>query len=300
MLHKMIFSAVVSAAMFTLTGCCLFQSAYPESFPAEWKKKEMLSHTVRELAPGLTAYHYHFRDFKDGKPLSMNVVIASWKETDGKLSFAVEASPEKKLPVTAAINKDGKIYCAAAGVETDPAAKPLTALKSAGGRIFEPAQAKDRLKGYSLLSSRNFFPMIKKSAPVYFADPLYESVIQGMLLAENGKSIFSRPVAGNGAYTVVGLNQETQVMVLLVVDGYHEKASPGVSFSDLPGIMFAFGAKDVICINAGPSGVLALADESGELKVVSHPAGNGVFDHAGARDVQNRIIFSAAPVLKKK
>ena len=291
MLHKMIFSAVVSAAMFTLTGCCLFQSAYPESFPAEWKKKEMLSHTVRELAPGLTAYHYHFRDFKDGKPLSMNVVIASWKETDGKLSFAVEASPEKKLPVTAAINKDGKIYCAAAGVETDPAAKPLTALKSAGGRIFEPAQAKDRLKGFALLSTRNFFPMIKKTSPLYFADPLYESVIQGMLLAENGRSVFSRPVAGQGAYTVVGLNQETQQMILLVVDGYHEKESPGVSFSDLPEIMFALGAKDVICINAGPSGALALADESGAFKVVSYPCGNGVFDHAGAREVQNRLFF---------
>ncbi len=290
MLHKMIFSAVISAAMFTLTGCCLFQSAYPETFPAEWKKKEMLSQTVRELAPGLTAYHYHFKDFKDGKPLSMSVIVADWKETEGRLALTVEAVPEKKIAVSAPIGNN-IVYCAAAGVECDTTGKPLTSLKSADGKIHEPAQAKDRLKGYSLLSSQNFFPMIKKSAPIYFADPLYESVIQGMLLAEDGKSIFSRPVAGYGAYTVVGLNQETQLMILLVVDGYHEKDSPGVSFSDLPEIMFALGAKDVLCINAGPSGSLALRGENG-LEIVSYPAGNGLFDHAGAREVQNRLIFT--------
>ena len=290
MLHKVIFSAVASAAMFVLTGCSLFQSAYPETFPAEWKEKEMFSRSVRELAPGLTAYHYHFKDFKDGKPLSMSVVVADWKETEGRIAFTVDAVPEKKIAVTAPIGKK-LIFCSAAGVESDPSGKPLTALKSADGKICEPAQAKDRLKGYSLLASQNFFPMIKKSAPIYFADPLYENVIQGMLLAENGKSFFSRPVAGYGAYTVVGLNQETQLMILLVVDGYHEKDSPGVSFSDLPEIMFALGAKDVLCINAGPSGSLALRGENG-LEIVSYPAGNGLFDHAGAREVQNRLIFT--------
>lgn len=289
MLHKMIFSAVVSAAMFTLTGCCLFQSAYPETFPAEWKEKEMLSQSAQELAPGLTAYHYHFKDFKDGNPLSMNIIVAEWKKTEGKLSFGVDAVAEKTIPVTNSFS--GRSFCVAAGTETDLSGKPLTAVKSRDGKTRDPAQAKDRLKGYSLLSSRNFFPMIKKSSPIYFADPLYENVVQGMLLAENGKSIFSRPVSGNGAYTVVGLNQETQLMVLLVVDGYHKKDSPGVAFSDLPEIMFALGAKDVICINAGPSGVLALPDENGTLKVMSYPAGNGLFDHAGARNVQNRLSF---------
>lgn len=289
MLHKMIFSAVVSAAMFTLTGCCLFQSAYPETFPAEWKEKEMLSQSAQELAPGLTAYHYHFKDFKDGNPLSMNIIVAEWKKTEGKLSFGVDAVAEKTIPVTNSFS--GRSFCVAAGTETDLSGKPLTAVKSRDGKTSDPAQAKDRLKGYSLLSSRNFFPMIKKSSPIYFADPLYENVVQGMLLAENGKSIFSRPVSGNGAYTVVGLNQETQLMVLLVVDGYHKKDSPGVAFSDLPEIMFALGAKDVICINAGPSGVLALPDENGTLKVMSYPAGNGLFDHAGARNVQNRLSF---------
>ena len=43
MLHKMFFSAAVAAAMLALTGCSLFQSAYPGTFPAEWKEKEMIS-----------------------------------------------------------------------------------------------------------------------------------------------------------------------------------------------------------------------------------------------------------------
>ncbi len=287
MLHKVIFSAV---ALFALTGCSLFQSSYPEKFPAEWKEKEMFSQEVRKLAPGLTAYRYHFRDFKDGNPLSMNLVVADWKETEGKVAFAVQAYPSNSVSVNSGFDKPRKIYCAAAGIEADHAGKPLTALKSDEGKIHEPAQAADRLKGYSLLSSSNFFPMIKKSGPLYFADPLYESVIQGMLLAENGRSIFSRPVSGNGAYTVIGLDQEAQLMILLVVDGYHEKESPGVSFSDLPEIMFALGAKDVICINAGPCGSLALRGKNG-AEIVSHPSGNGKFDHAGARNVQNRILF---------
>lgn len=290
MLHKFIFTAVVSAAMVALTGCGLFQSAYPEHFPADWKEKEMLSQSVRELAPGLTAYHYHFKDFKEGKPLSVNLVVADWKETEGKLAFMVDAVPGKKISVTAPVGENVTVYSVAAGAEADLAGKPLTALKAADGKIYEPAQAKNRIKGYSLLSSRNFFPMIKKSAPLYFADPLYENVIQGMLLAENGKSVFSRSIAGAGAYTVIGLNQEKQLMILLVVDGYHPEKSPGVSLSDLPEILFALGAKDVLCINAGPSGSLALSGDNG-LEIVSHPSGNGIFDHAGAREVQNRIVF---------
>ena len=289
MLHKVVFSAVFSAAMLAMAGCSLFQSSYPETFPAEWKDK-VQTMTVRELAPGLTAYQYQLADFKEGKPLSVNLVVADWKKTGGKLSFVVESFPEKKQPVTIGSNKNKNIYCAAAGTDTDSAGKPLTALKSADGKISEPAQAKNRLKGTALLSSRNFFPMIKKSAPLYFADPMYENVIQGMLLAENGKSVFSRPVSGAGAYTVIGLDQEKQQMILMVVDGYHPEKSPGVSLSDIPEIMFGFGAKDVLCINAGPSGSLALAGKNG-LEIVSHPSGNGVFDHAGAREVQNRILF---------
>lgn len=290
MLHKILFSAVAAAAMFAMSGCGLFQSAYPEKFPAKWKEKEMLSQSVRELAPGLTAYQYHFKDFKEGTPLSLNMVVADWKKSGGKLAFKVDAAPEKKIPVTTGFTKIRNVCCVAAGTDADPAGKPLTALKTAEGTICEPAQAKNRIKGYSLLSSRNFFPMIKKSAPLYFADPMYENVIQGFLLAENGRSIFSRAISGAGAYTVIGLDQESQRMILLVVDGYHKNDSPGVSLSDIPEIMFALGAKDVLCINAGPSGSLALAGENG-LEVVSHPSGNGIFDHAGARDVQNRVMF---------
>ena len=290
MLHKILFAAVAAATVFAMTGCGLFQSAYPEKFPAEWKEKEMLSQSVRELAPGLTAYQYHFKDFREGTPLSLNLVVADWKKTGGKLAFKVDATLAKKLPVAAGFSSISNIFCVAAGTDTDPAGKPLTALKTADGKIHEPAQAKNRIKGYSLLSSRNFFPMIKKSAPLYFADPMYENVIQGLLLAENGRSIFSRPISGAGAYTVIGLDQESQRMILLVVDGYHQNASPGVSLSDIPEIMFALGAKDVLCINAGPSGSLALAGENG-LDIVSYPSGNGVFDHAGAREVQNRVVF---------
>lgn len=295
MLHKIFFSAVVSTAMLAMTGCGLFQSDYPENFPADWKAKEFSVKDARELAPGVTAYSYAFRDFKDGAPLSMNLVVAEWKETAGQVCFKVISGTKLESVTASAANQ--QIFAAAAGTESDASGKPLNAVKAVvparGSVVLEPADPKKRIKGHALVSAGRYFPMIVPSVPGVLTDPDFECVIQGMLLAKDGKSIFSRPIGGNGAYTVIGLNQEKQLLILLVVDGYHPEKSPGCSLSDIPEIMFALGAKDVLCINAGPSGVLAVADENNSLSVISHPSDGGVFDHNGARPATNRIVLGA-------
>ena len=294
MLHKILSAVFCSAAVFALTGCGLFQSAYPEQFPANWKEKETYTESKRELAPGLTAYHFHFKDYADGVPLSFHAVVADWKKTGGKLRFAVKAMTDK----TGSVASAGTLV-SATGTECDAAGKPLTAVKSAG-TIFEPANAAKRIKGHMLVSAKEYFPMIVKSSPVALSEKGFENAIQGMLLAKDGKSVFSRPMSGTGAYTAIGLNQEKQLMILLVVDGYHEKESPGVSFSELPQILLALGAKDVLCINAGPVGVLALEAENGNgMEIVSYPSDGGIFDHAGARPAQNLLVFEKAPVTAK-
>lgn len=295
MLHKIFFAAVASATMLAMTGCGLFQSAYPENFPAEWKEKETF-HARQDVAPGVTAYSYRFDDFKAGAPLSINLVVADWKKMEGQLRLRMVSNGGKPEQVTAPVAKMQPL-AVASGTESDAAGKPLTAVKtftlSGGSVVLEPANPKNRVKGHALVSAKGYFPMIIKSVPGILTDPGYENAVQGMLLAENGKSIFSRPIGGQGAYTVIGLNQEKQLLILLVVDGYHQKVSPGCSLSDLPEIMFALGAKDVLCINAGPCGALAIADEDapGTLKVISHPADGGVFDHNGARPASNRIVL---------
>lgn len=304
MFHKFLFMAVSSAAMLALTGCSLFQSPYPERSPAAWEEKELLGESKRELAVGLTYYWLHFKDFKDGDPLSMHIVVADWKKLDPRVGVYVDSNGKAAPLQTASADAGIRILAAASGTETDRASgKPLTELKAGvpGGNSIRIAAADPGkaipASAYALVSARQFLPMIIKSSPAVFQEKDFESVIQGMLLAKDGKSIFSHSIGGKGAYTVLGLNQKEKLMILLVVDGYHEKQSPGVAFSDLPEIMFGLGALDVLCINAGPCGALALpAEGSGKLEIVSYPADGGSFDHTNARPAQNRIVFGVLPV----
>ena len=243
--------AAVLGTVLSLALCgCFGPGDFPAGTPEIWRDTPLLANTSHEIMPGVVCYSWHFEKNPEPSlipepPLSLHAVVVDWDAAD--VVRMREKLPEGIKPLV-------RIATDASLPENQPGAYVLT-WRAAECPEIQLQSAMDKTKDRILF--------------------------RGLLLAQNGKSRFSRDVQGRDAYAAVGINPDTHRLVLLTVDGGHEKV-PGVRFSDLPELMFALGAKDVLMLHSGGGVELSVADDSGELRVVNCPAGNKQFDHAGA------------------
>lgn len=285
-----------------ISACSLFSTApdYPAFFPAEWKKMQCRSHFVREIAPGVTYYYWHFDDFEGlGKPVSMHLIHADWDKTEYRVSLKVMAQKDNaavKLPELAGA-RSADLLAAINGCYFDPRKgnQPQFTLK-ADGRVINGASS----AACALVANGNDLPEIVPFTEKTLKN--FENVIQGHRLAENGSSIFSHSTGGSAPYSAVGVDRHNRMVYFLAVDGYHEpKVAPGVGFSDVTKFLLLLGAKDVMSLSSDNWTTLVVRNrDKNAPEVVNYPSGNRKFDHEGAAPLSNGIGLFLLPEQEKK
>lgn len=278
-------SLMLFAILLFPSGCV----SYPETFPGEWKKCELISHSSKLLAPGVTYYHYHAKDLSRGKPLSFYLIVVEWDKTEGQIGLRVAGESKGRATVPRMLKSRRDVVAAVNGSYFHMRnGYPYFALK-AEGNLQEPYKKGNRFSSSGLVANGNEFPQIVKMTPEILEK--YDNVIQGYWLGRNGKSIFTKQGTDRTPYTVAGINPEKRILILFVNDGRHPKDSPGIAFSEIPEYLFKLGATEVLSLDGGGSSTMALPGEDGILEVVNHPSDNGRFDHKGARAVQSALML---------
>lgn len=281
-----------------LTACGLFTTApeYPAFFPKEWETMECRSRIVREVVPGVTYYRWHFDDFEgSGKPVSMHLILADWDKTDYRVSLKVMAlgkNVSAKLDALAG-SRSGDLIAAVNGCYFDPRKnnEPQFTLKSDKKLVRGPSNA-----ACALISNGNDLPEIVPMTDKVLKNN--DNVIQGHLLAMDGRSIFTHSTGGGAPYSAVGVDRHNRMVYFLTVDGYHDaKVAPGVGFSDVSKILISLGAKNVMSLSSDNWSTLVVRNtETMTPEVVNYPSGNRKFDHEGAASHSNGIGLFLEPV----
>jgi hypothetical protein len=75
------------------------------------------------------------------------------------------------------------------------------------------------------------------------------------------------------ARTLVGVNQDGRVLMLLVADGYNPGVSLGLSVRDAGAVLKAAGAQQALFFDGGGSSTLVSRDHGGSAIVLNRPAG---------------------------
>lgn len=276
---------------------------FPENFPEEWKTKEFISHEKRDLDKGVTYYKYHFKDFRDGEPLSMHFITVDWNKANAKfvVGVAKEGTLQTVPEMVASDKKESdEVLCAINGAyfHFKPAASYF-AIKGSG-KLHDPGQAPNRFSDGAIVSSGAEFPTILKPSEEIMAK--YDNLLQGYWLGRDGVNIratFRDKEENNEEkkdrtpYTIVGTNPKKKLLVLFVNDGRHKQDSPGLSFNETSDFLFKLGCTQSLSIDGGGSSTMALPakNKSGKLEVVNNPSDNRTFDNKGARRVQNCIYI---------
>lgn len=73
--------------------------------------------------------------------------------------------------------------------------------------------------------------------------------------------------------TALGISDDGNRMVWLVVDGRQTTVSEGVSEEELAELMLESGCDDAINLDGGGSSILLMTDENGQLRIANRPSG---------------------------
>lgn len=258
------------------------------------------SRFVREIAPGVTYYRWHFDEFEGiGKPVSMHLILADWDKTDYRVALKVMTLEKngigKLSELAGADSKD--LLAAVNGCYFDPRKgnQPQFSLKADKKLIPGASNA-----ACALVANGNDLPEIVPMSDKVLKNN--DNVIQGHLLARSGSSIFTHSTGGGAPYSAVGVDRHNRMVYFLTVDGYHDpKVAPGVGFSDIAKFLIALGAKDVMSLSSDNwSALIARNKETQSVEVVSYPSGNRKFDHEGDASVSNGIGLFLLPAAETK
>lgn len=289
---------------------------FPENFPEELKTKKFREKDVKELAPGIMYYHYHFDNvlpegFGKEFPLSVYYVIIDWNKANVELKIAtcrkklqtVEDMVKRKRPL-AAVNGAYFVW------KSKRSGKPEVWFPlKVDGKYFDPEPGYDSKTGIGFNSDGSF--------PFIITEDRLDTVknaIFGYLILKDGKNMLDlqpdenpwKDVAkGDTPLTALGLNPEKKLLVFMVCDGRFHKDSPGMNFFSESFFLKIVGCTDVISFDGGGSSTMLIRDK-GRLKLVNHPSDNHKFDHKGARRVHDCIYIvkskkaKTAPALSEK
>lgn len=132
-----------------------------------------------------------------------------------------------------------------------------------------------------------------------FGEPvgeIYNAISGNLALVNNGRAI---DYGGDDYFqthqprTAVGLTQDAQTLIIVVVDGRREKYSEGATFAELSQLLLDAGAYHAINLDGGGSSTLVI-DDNGEPKVISSPIHGAVPDRE--RPIANQLGIYANPL----
>ncbi len=101
------------------------------------------------------------------------------------------------------------------------------------------------------------------------------SVLEGLAgwqqIVKEGKNV-APPSAALAPRTALGIDQESSVLWLVVVDGRQDGYSEGMSWRELGAFMLELGCRGAVNLDGGGSSVMGLAGPDGQLRVVNSPS----------------------------
>jgi hypothetical protein len=98
------------------------------------------------------------------------------------------------------------------------------------------------------------------------------------LLVMEGKNVAPPDLPGEqneiAPRTAVGLKNEGQTLVLMVIDGRHPTRAVGMTYHQEAQIMLKLGCTSALNLDGGGSSVLAIRDsKTGKIQIMNHPSG---------------------------
>lgn len=157
-------------------------------------------------------------------------------------------------------------------------------------------------QGHAYSEAEPYQPTISISADnrVSFgeaAEPAFNAISGNPMLVEEGREI----AIGNDAYfnelhprTAVGLSQDGQTLILVVIDGRQPGYSEGATLAELAGILIQAGAWTALNLDGGGSAELAMMGADGIPQALSAPIHNHI--PGRERPVANQLGVYARPL----
>ncbi|MGF1504893.1 MAG: phosphodiester glycosidase family protein [Anaerolineae bacterium] len=230
------------------------------------------------LAPGVT---YHREPRTDPRPIVIHRVTLA---LDAVTFFVTPPEPTARgghmparttcgfvrdFPVDLAINGDGFRPGVSLG--------PFYQMPLPGGPI---AVVGDAASTGDLYSGGGPGPTLYLSAEneVGFGSPrgpFYNAISGREILVRDGRSLVARINRVTHPRTAVGLDRDTNTLILLVVDGRQPTVSVGVTVAELAELFIEYGAEDALNLDGGGSSALALRTDSG-CRTLNTPVDGGL------------------------
>lgn len=102
--------------------------------------------------------------------------------------------------------------------------------------------------------------------------PVYNAISGGPLLVDGGRALQDiRPNDSQNPRTAVGLNEDGQTLLLIVVDGRQAGISLGVTLDDLGKIAAQYGAYTAMNLDGGGSSALVIGGRNGSVIQLNTP-----------------------------